>query len=173
VRDRLDELGDDTEVVLITFTDPANLSAYQAANDLPFTTLIDPDRRVYRAYGLGRGRWWRIWGWRAARKYLEIGRQSGWRTFAANLRAGGTSEAEDTLQLGGNFIVAADGTLAWAYQGQGPDDRPTIDQLIAALHVRPAPRESPANPDPRLGELPANERLEANQDPDGAGEKRP
>lgn len=53
--DRLDELGESTTVVLVTFTDPDNLDDYRDTNSVPFPILIDPDRSAYRAYGLGRG----------------------------------------------------------------------------------------------------------------------
>lgn len=125
MRDRLHELGQATEVVLITFTDPENLDTYEREHDLPFPVLIDTHRAAYRAYGLGRGSLRRIWGWRAARRYLEILRAEGF----DNLQ----KPTEDTRQLGGDFIVGADGTLVYAFWGEGPDDRPSVDQLIAAL----------------------------------------
>lgn len=125
MRDRLDELGHDTDVVLIAFTDPENVRTYRAINDLPFPVLIDADREAYRAFGLGRGPLWRIYGWRAARRYIEIFRANGLR----DLRR----PTEDTLQLGGDFIVSSDGTLAWGFWGEGPDDRPDVDELIAAV----------------------------------------
>jgi len=40
---------------------------------------------------------------------------------------------EDTLQLGGDFIVGPDGTLIYGFWGEGPDDRPSVDDLIDAL----------------------------------------
>ncbi len=143
MRDRLDELGSDTEVVLVTFTKPDNIDGYQAINQLPFPILIDPDRAVYRAYGLGRGSVWRIWGPKAAKRYLEIARSDGWAKTWRHIRSGsggadvgsdpGSGGPEDTLQLGGDFIVGPDGTITYAFNGDGPDDRPSVDELIAAL----------------------------------------
>jgi len=125
VSDRLDELGESTAVVLVTFTDPDNLDNYRNTNPVPFPILIDPDRSAYRAYGLGRGSVRRVWGWRAARRYLEIIRNGGLR----DLRR----PTEDTLQLGGDFVVAPDGILAWGFWGEGPDDRPSVDDLITEV----------------------------------------
>lgn len=125
MRDRLDELGDTTDVVLITFTDPANLADYAATNELPFPILIDSKRAAYAAYGLGRGSVARVYGWKSIRRYIEI------------LRAGNSGPmkraTEDTLQLGGDFIVDADGLLAYGFWGAGPDDRPSVDDLVNAL----------------------------------------
>lgn len=124
MRDRLDDLGDTTVVALLTFTDPENLIGYSADHNLPFPILVDPERDAYRAYGLGRGSIARIYGWKAARRYLNIFRTDG--------LSGLTRPTEDTLQLGGDFVIAPDGTLAYGFWGAGPDDRPTIGDLVEA-----------------------------------------
>jgi alkyl-hydroperoxide reductase/thiol specific antioxidant family protein len=130
VSDRLDEFGDDTAVVLVTFTDATNLADYTSNHELPFPVLIDRDRQAYRAYGLGRGTIRRVWGLRAARRYLEIFRTAG--------LSGLARPTEDTLQLGGDFVIAPDGTLVYGFWGDGPDDRPLVDELIEAVRgVRP------------------------------------
>ena len=121
---RLEELGDDTEVVLVTFTSADDLQSYAADNDLPFTLVRDPNRAAYRAYGLGRGSWSRVWGLKAARRYVELFRQHG----LGGLRR----PSEDTLQLGGDFVIAPDGTLTYGFWGDGPDDRPSVDELVGA-----------------------------------------
>ena len=123
--DHLEELGEATTVVMITFTDHDNLDDYRTSNALPFPILVDPDRATYRAYGLGRGSVRRVWGWKAARRYMEIFRQGGLRDLHR--------PTEDTLQLGGDFIVGPDGTLAWGFWSEGPDDRPSVDELIKQL----------------------------------------
>ena len=125
MRDRLTELGEATTVALITFTDARNLTAYTKRNELPFPVLVDPDRSTYRAFGLGRGTVWRVWGIKAAMRYLQILRTDG----LSGLRR----PTEDTLQLGGDFIISPDGTLAYGFWGDGPDDRPSVDQLVDAV----------------------------------------
>ena len=125
MRNRLTDLGGDTLVVLVTFTDSTSLSDYVELHDLPFPVLTDPDRCAYRDYGLGRGSVWRVWGLKAGRRYLEIIRADG----IGGLRR----PREDTLQLGGDFVIAPDGTLAWGFWGEGPDDRPSVDELVGAV----------------------------------------
>ena len=122
--DRLEELGGDTEVALVTFTNHDQLIAYQRRNGLPLRILRDPDRVGYRAYGLGRGTVRRVWGWRVWVRYAQILRQSD-----ATL----TRATEDTLQLGGDFVIGPDGTLTYGFWGAGPDDRPSVDELIDAV----------------------------------------
>lgn len=127
---RLDELGDQTLVALVTFTDPQHLAAYLDRQQLPYPVLIDPDRAAYRAFGLGRATLARVWGLRAARRYIEILRTQG---------IGGVRRlrrpTEDTRQLGGDFIIAPDGTLWWGHWGEGPDDRPSVDELVGAARA--------------------------------------
>jgi len=129
VRDRLSELGDNTDVVLVTFTGPANLDSYSRDNKLDFPILIDANRDAYRSFGLGRGSIWRIYGWRAMHRYLEI--------FKSDRLKGLRRPTEDTLQLGGDFIVDPDGNLLYGFWGDGPDDRPSVDELIGALQGAP------------------------------------
>ena len=127
MRDRLEQLGD-AEVALITFTRMRNLRGYRSRLGVPFAVLADEDRAVYRAYGLGRGRWWRVYGWRALVRY------------GALLARGRRLErpTEDTLQLGGDFVIAPDGRLAFAFRSEGPDDRPELDELIEVVgNLRP------------------------------------
>jgi hypothetical protein len=41
----------------------------------------------------------------------------------------------DTLQLGGDFVVNPEGRVACAYRSAGPDDRPSVDDLVTAVHA--------------------------------------
>ncbi|MFV1990198.1 MAG: AhpC/TSA family protein, partial [Acidimicrobiales bacterium] len=107
MRDRLNELGSSTRVVLVMFIDPDALEAYQMKHGLPFDVLSDPERVAYHSYGLGRGSVLRVWGLRAARRYLQIMRVSGVKGLAM--------PTEDTLQLGGGFVVGADGSLVYGF----------------------------------------------------------
>lgn len=111
----------------MTFTGSGNLERYQRINEVPFRILLDTDRTAYRAFGLGRGSVLRVWGLRALGRYLQLFRRGGLRELRR--------PTEDTLQLGGDFVVAADGTLAWAFRGDGPDDRPSVDELIDAVRA--------------------------------------
>lgn len=110
---------------MVTFTDPTNLPGYNERNHLPFPILVDPARDVYGAYGLGRGSLARMYGWKAARRYWQLYRENG----SLNMQPA----TEDTQQLGGDFVIGPDGTLTYGFWGAGPDDRPSVDELIAAV----------------------------------------
>ncbi len=121
MRDRLDEMGE-AAVVLVTFTRARNLRGFRGRLGLPYPVVTDESRQAYRAYGLGRGPWWRVWGVRTLREYGRL------------LRGGERLRRpqEDTLQLGGDFVVGGDGRLAYAYRSTGPSDRPSVDELVSA-----------------------------------------
>jgi hypothetical protein len=135
VRDRLDELGDGVDVVLITFSETEHLDDYQKLHDLPFPILVDRNRSSYGAFGLGRGSLGRVWGWKTLRRYAQILRETGFGPLH--------NPTEDTRQLGGDFVIAPDGTLAWGFWSEGPDDRPSVDELIAQVQAATAPLPPP------------------------------
>ncbi len=111
-------------MVVVTFNDdPSRLEAHRRHLGVPFRFVADPERTLYRALGFGRGSVRRVWGWRAARRYLQLLRTG------ARLRR----TDEDTLQLGGDVIVDHTARVLWRYAGDGPDDRPSIDDLERAL----------------------------------------
>lgn len=124
MRARLDEITElGAEVLVVTFSAQRTLAAYQRRFAAPLTVVADPDRLLYAAFGFGRGSVWRVWGWRPARKYIEL------------LRSGGKLERAtgDTLQLGGNAIVGPGGRVQWIYAGSGPDDRPEVSDILEQL----------------------------------------
>ncbi len=130
--DRLDEVrggnGERAAVVLITFTTPDELAAYQRRRRVPFPILIDSDRSVYHAYGLGRGSFLDVWGWRALRRYWQILRPSG-----PGSRDDLHTPTEDTRQLGGDMVIAADGRLVWGHWSDRSTDRPSVDEIVQAV----------------------------------------
>ena len=121
--DRLADLGE-AAVALVTFTRQRNLRGYRSRLALAYPVLTDESRACYRAYGLGRGPWWRIWG---ASTLLAYGRLL--RTGQRRLRR----PEEDTLQLGGDFVIGRDGRLVFVYRSTGPSDRPAVDALVEAV----------------------------------------
>jgi len=89
-----------------------------------FPLLLDPQREVYRMYNL-KASWLRSWNPRTLRFYiraLKSGRK--WRGIQGN-----------SNQLGGDFIVGADGIIRLAYRSGEATDRPEIEQLLALLRT--------------------------------------
>lgn len=123
MRDRLDDFGD-AAIAIITFSEPEQVVVYQRTRLAPLPVLVDEARRTYAAYDLGHGSVWKVWGPKV------------WLAYARLLRRGRRPHrpTEDTLQLGGDFVVGRDGHLAYAFRSEDPDDRPSVDELLAAVH---------------------------------------
>lgn len=124
MRDRLNEFAG-AEVVVITFASPRVLAGYRRRFVDPLAVLADPDRAVYRAYGLARGSWWQVWGPKVVGRYVTL--------MGAGARLERPTHGDDLNQLGGDFVVGPDGRLRLCRPQTGPEDRPTVDELLAAI----------------------------------------
>jgi len=111
-----------TDVVLISFGTPYWARVWREETGSPFPLLLDQERAAYRAYGLARSVW-RSWGWNNMRYYAR----ALWRGEKLRLNRG------DTNQLGGDFIVDAQGLIRFAYPSHDPTDRPSLAQIVAVL----------------------------------------
>ncbi len=117
----------DVPIALVTFTEAADLDDYRERHGIHIPILLDPDRSAYRAYGLGRASAARVWSPATLRRYTSILRRDG---LGALRRP-----TEDTRQLGGDFVIDPTGRLSWGFWSDGPDDRPTVDELLAAVRT--------------------------------------
>ncbi len=120
----LDATG--VRVVLVAFEKPTRLRAYIRYHKLPYLSLSDETRSLYRAFGMGRGPWWRIYGPRVVWGYLQ-----------AYLRGARFHVRGDTFQCGGDVIVDGDGIVQLAHVGGDSYDRPSVDDLLTRLHALP------------------------------------
>jgi hypothetical protein len=113
-------------VAVVAFAPPESLTTrYQQRQRLEHVLVLsDPDRLAYRAFGFGRGTVRRVW--------LD---PRVWSRYARLMRRGRSPELahQDTLQLGGDVLVDADGRIRWIYRSRGPEDRPSIAEIEAAL----------------------------------------
>ena len=111
-----------TSVLIITFGTLPAAQAWLRETCAPIQVLLDSERSVYTSYGLERSLL-RSWGpktmWRYVR-LLAAGRK--WRGIQG-----------DSAQLGGDFIVEANGIVRLAYRSNDPTDRPSIDDLLNLL----------------------------------------
>ncbi len=87
-----------------------------------FRLLLDPEREVYRAYGLERSLR-RSWNLKTTWRYVQL-LKSGhhWRGIQG-----------DSAQLGGNFIVDAGGVVRLAHRSHDPTDRPPVSEQLTLL----------------------------------------
>jgi hypothetical protein len=114
----------DADIAVVTFSQPNLLRAFEEQMGLPVRIYADPQRTVYRAFGFERGSRIRVWlDPRVLRRYAQL------------LRRGRRLQRsdQDTLQLGGDVVVDRRGRLAWIHRSEGPEDRPTVDAVAAAV----------------------------------------
>ena len=122
--DRWEQLG--AAAVFVVFDEPELLHETMFDDidvaSLPFDIAVDRARSTYRAWGLSRARHRDIW--------LD---PKVYRTYWQLLRAGGRLQpgGSDLLQLGGDFVVDAEGNLVYS-RPQERDDRPPVGELLAA-----------------------------------------
>jgi hypothetical protein len=125
-RDRLERAGAAALVVVHDQPDRIRRTLLADIDDVWVPVLVDVERRAYAAWGLGRAPWWRVW--------LD---PAVWVRYAALVRQGHRlrGSGADTLQLGGDFVIAPDGTVAYS-RPQQRDDRPPVGQLVAVVEAR-------------------------------------
>jgi peroxiredoxin len=126
--DELAQLG--TEVLLVSFSSQGYAHRWIEETCSPFHLLLDREREVYRAYGLGSSllRSWSpkiVWSYI---KFLTSGRK--WRGIQGN-----------SAQLGGDFIIDAGGIVRLAYRSRDPADRPAVEKLMDILRRMEPERE--------------------------------
>ncbi|MEK7216880.1 MAG: peroxiredoxin-like family protein, partial [Chloroflexota bacterium] len=128
----LDALG--VQVVAVTFEAPDRVAHFLAAEKLPFTVLCDPERQLYAAFGLRRGRWFTILGVRS------------WLSYLRNLFRGRWPQlpATDIGQLGGDVVLGPSGEVIRVYRSSEPADRPSIAALLSVLRKEGGRANEPA-----------------------------
>jgi hypothetical protein len=119
---RLDEFGD-TDVAVVTFTDPARLDQYREQLGITVTVVSDVDRSLYRALGLERGTRRQVWSLGTLGLY--------WKLLRSGRRLQRTHE--DIRQLGGDVVIGSDGRVSTIFRPSTPDARPCVDELLAVL----------------------------------------
>ncbi|GAC1474970.1 MAG: hypothetical protein PVSMB7_30210 [Chloroflexota bacterium] len=119
----LDEL--DVSVFVISFEPPATLHRFQWFMDLPFTTLSDPSRHLYTAFGL---------------RSRPLGRLFDRDTLTSYLRGflhGHVPPLRhaDMRQLGGDVVLDRVGKAVFVHRSKTPADRPPVHELLRILRA--------------------------------------
>lgn len=112
-------------MVVVTPSKPEDLREVLAANPQPYAMVSDPEREVYRAFGLSRGKARMFLSPRIIGHYLAK-MWAGWRIRKPR-------QGEDLLQLGGDFVLDASHRLVFAYRSIDPTDRPSVQHLLETV----------------------------------------
>lgn len=110
------------EVMVISFETGYWLQVWLAETESPFPLLLDPTCTAYQAYGLERSLL-RSWGPKNLWYYTKA------RLTGRQVHHTGA----DTSQLGGDFIVDAQGIVRLAHRSHDPTDRPPVADLLTML----------------------------------------
>ena len=90
---------------------------------LPFPLLSDPERDVYRAYGLQRGRLSQLLSPGTVLAYVKL--LAGGRIYHFRW--------SDLRQLGGDFVIDRQGIVRFEHRSAAPHHRPSVELLLVQL----------------------------------------
>lgn len=107
-----------TEIVAVSFTGGHLADVWVEQTSVPFTLIIDEERKLYRAFGLEES----FWG--------SFGLKSTW-YYIKNLKI--PKIWGNPTQLGGDFLLDEQGILRWSYRSQDNTDRPTVGDILSAV----------------------------------------
>ena len=119
----------DAVVLVVSFDAARRVGGYCRRHALPFACLVDEARSVYRAYGFVRASWLRLLTPRTLAPYIRHA------FMTRGLPAG--DAGQDKQQLGGHVVVDPAGRVALAHPSDAPTDRPTVEELLAAIDRGP------------------------------------
>jgi hypothetical protein len=127
------------QVLLVAYDEASLLQAKMLRGiESPFPILFDPKKAAYRAWGMGRTT--------PLRSFLSP--RLSWRYLKLLVRGERfLGLAPDMLQLGGDFVVAPDGRLAFAHpmrdNGDRADPAVVVEALLACAGGKTLPRPQP------------------------------
>lgn len=106
-------------IIGVTFATPSALRVF--GGSLPLPTYSDPERALYAALGFGRT---------TLRRAL-LHPRVWWRFFLLLLRGYVPRHrpGDDTLQLGGDVVLDAEGRVRWVHGQLGPEDYPPVPRI--------------------------------------------
>lgn len=110
-------------IIVVTFEARGRAEEYVRNVGLKWPLLIDRQRALYSAYGMGHGRWSAIWGPATWLKYAQL--------IARGHRP--RRPTGDLHQLGGDVLVDPMGRVAVRHVGKGPADRPAAGALLQRI----------------------------------------
>lgn len=112
-------------VTVVTFDSGELARSYVQDTKLDWPLVLDTDQSLYRAYGLGRGNWWQLYGLPSIVKYLGL--------IVGGHRPG--KPGKDWQQLGGDVLIDPDGNVRVHHISTSPHDRPSIESLMNIIQL--------------------------------------
>lgn len=116
------------QVAIVTFEGEQFARAYVSDTNLEWPVLLDPERKLYSAFGMSRGRLRQIYSPATMAAYLKL-MVRGRRPHAAT---------GDTYQLGGDVLIDPEGMIRILHVSQNPADRPEVEDIIRVVRKQQA-----------------------------------
>ena len=114
-------------VVLVGLGTREETVAFKVKYDIPFEIIVDPDRRLFRAFQLPQA---------SGKSLLSVGMAI--KGLSAMARGHGIGVPKgDVRQLPGVFIIDAGGTIQFSHYAKDPSDHPGADELLKHLESVP------------------------------------
>lgn len=108
------------DVKIVTFDDDFMGKAYVTQTRLSWPLLVDTDRSLYRAYGMGNASLWKLVRPSAIFRYLG-------NIFRGNLPG---KKGSDIHQLGGDVLINPQNQVCLHHISQHPHDRPSVSVIM-------------------------------------------
>ena len=126
-------LGPDPNVWLVGMGTPVQARAFKQQTGVCFPLLLSPDLQAYHAMDLPRGSLRQIFGLAAQRVARRRARGVGLDREAQGGNRPKARPEQDWHQLGGAFVFAQGGTIAWSHRARHAGDDPDHASLAKAL----------------------------------------
>ncbi|KAE8290233.1 hypothetical protein D5F01_LYC11953 [Larimichthys crocea] len=113
------------EVVVVSFGCQEGASHWLQDTDCQYDMLLDPDRKIYAAFGLGA----------SLKKVLNFRNMLLYAEYVADnmeFPRGLPSIQDDMFQLGGDFVLDEHGRVLFSHCCQSPIDRPSVEDILSA-----------------------------------------
>ena len=127
MRDKEDELDRlNLKVVVVTFEIDSLARGYVEDTALKWPFFIDTTRGLYKSYGMLTASYWDVWGVKTWLAY-----------FRELLKGNKPVKSEgDVYQRGGDVLIDPEGIVRLHHIGQGPADRPSVEQILSIVSAR-------------------------------------
>ena len=111
------------EVIAVSFEPRDRLFQLARQVRTTFQLLSDPERDIYRAYGLTRGSFSQLLSPGTVLAYVKLLARG--RLY--HIRR------SDLRQMGGDFVIDADGVVRYQHRSAAPHDRPSVQELMNVI----------------------------------------
>jgi len=117
--------GNGFQIILVGLGTFDQAEAFKKRFSISLPIICDPEKKLYRTYGLGRGS--------VASIISPAFLFKGLKTLSRGHSLG--SPQGDIMQMPGVFLIGTSGNIRYAHYSKDPSDNPSIDDLLALKDV--------------------------------------